>query len=46
MRNRYIFEKMTSVDFQVIMEIGGKLMVIYEVVIYRKNFKIIILQKV
>ena len=40
MRNGYIIDTLTSVDFQEIVEIGGEVPEIYEGVIYRENFKI------
>ena len=40
MRNGYIIDTLTSVDIQEINTIGGKLVQIYEGVIYRENFKI------
>ena len=40
MRNGYIIDTLTSVDIQEILKIGGKLIRIYEGVIYRENFKI------
>ena len=39
MRNGYIIEHLTSVDIQEILKIGGKVIEIYEGVIYRENFK-------
>ena len=39
MRNGYIVDTLTSVDIQEIVKIGGKVAEIYEVVIYRENFK-------
>ena len=40
MRNGYIIDYLTSVDIQEIVKIGGKVIEIYEGVIYRENFKI------
>ena len=40
MRKSYIIDKLTSVDICEIVKIGGKLIEIYEGVIYRENFKI------
>ena len=40
MKNRYIIGSLTSVDSQEIVKIGGKVIRIYEGVIYRENFKI------
>ena len=40
MRNGYITQVLTSVDIQEIVEIGGKVIQIYEGVIYRENFKV------
>ena len=40
MRNGYIIDTLTSVDIQEIVKIGGKVIEIYEVVIYRENFKV------
>ena len=45
MRNGYIIDTLTSLDFQEIVEIGGKVIEIYEGVIYRENFKVIHLEK-
>ena len=39
-RNDYIIDTLTSVDNQEIVKIGGKVIRIYEGVIYRENFKI------
>ena len=39
MRNGYIIDTLTSVDIQEIIKIGGKVVEIYEGVIYRENFK-------
>ena len=46
MRNGYIIDTLTSVDIQEIVEIGGKVVGIYEGVIYRENFKISPFRKV
>ena len=40
MRNGYIVDYLTSVDIQEIVKIGGKVVEIYEGVIYRENFKV------
>ena len=40
MRNGYIIDTLTSVDIQEIVKIGGKVVEIYEGVIYREDFKI------
>ena len=40
MRNGYIIDTLTSVDNQEIVKIGGKVIQIYEGVIYRENFKV------
>ena len=39
MGNGYIVDTLTCVDFQAIIKIGGKVIRIYEGVIYRENFK-------
>ena len=39
MRNGYIIDTLTSVDIQEIFEIGGKMIEIYEGVVYRENLK-------
>ena len=39
MRKGYIIDTLTSVDIQEILKIGGKVIEIYEGVIYRENFK-------
>ena len=39
MRNEYIIDHLTSVDIQIV-KIGGKVLEIYEGVIYRENFKV------
>ena len=46
MRNGYIFDTLTSVDIQEIVKIGGKVVEIYEGVIYRENFKVSPFKKV
>ena len=46
MRNGYIVDTLTSVDIQEIVKIGGKVVEIYEGVIYRKNFKVSPFRKV
>ena len=46
MRNGYIIDTLTSVDIQEIVKIGGKLVEIYEGVIYRENFKVSPFRKV
>ena len=40
MRNGYIIDTLTSVDIQEIVKIGGRVIQIYEGVIYRENFKV------
>ena len=45
-RNRYITQVLTSVDIQGIVKIGGKVIEIYEGVIYQENYKISPLKKV
>ena len=45
MRNRYIIDTLTSVDIQEIVKNGGKVVEIYEGVIYRENFLKITFQK-
>ena len=39
-RNGYIIDTLTSVDIQEIVKIGGKVIEIFEGVIYRENFKV------
>ena len=39
LRNGYITDTLTSVDIQEIVKIGGRVVEIYEGVIYRENFK-------
>ena len=46
MRNGYIIEYLTSVDIQEIVKIGGRVIEIYEGVIYRENFKVSLFRKV
>ena len=46
MRNGYIIDTSTSVDIQEIVKIGGKVVEIYEGVIYRENFKVSPFRKV
>ena len=46
MRNGYIIDTLTSVDIQEIVKIGGKVIEIYQGVIYRENFKILPFRKV
>ena len=46
MRNGYIFDTLTSADFQEIVKIGGKVIEIYEGFFYRENFKISPFRKV
>ena len=46
MRNGNIIDTLTSVDICVIVKIGGKVIEIYEGVIYRENFKISPFRKV
>ena len=46
MRNGYIIDTLTSVDIQEIVRIGGRVVQIYEGVIYRENFKISPFRKV
>ena len=45
-RNGYIVDTLTSVDIQEIVKIGGKVIEIYEGVIYRENFRISLFRKV
>ena len=45
MRNGYIIDTLTSVDFQEVTKIGGKVIEFYEGVIYRENFKSLLLEK-
>ena len=46
MRNGYLIDTLTSVDFCEIVKIGGKVIEIYQGVIYRENFKISPFRKV
>ena len=46
MRYGYFIDTLTSVDIQEIIEIGGKVIQIYEGVIYRENFKVSPFRKV
>ena len=46
MRNGNIFDTLTSFDIQEIVKIGGKVIKIYEGVLYRENFKISPFRKV
>ena len=46
MRNGYITHVLTSVDIQKIVKIGGKVIEIYEAVIYRENYKLSPIKKV
>ena len=46
MRNGYIIDTLTSVDIQEIIKIGGKVIQIYEGVIYKENFKVSPFRKV
>ena len=46
MRNGYIIDHLTSVDIKEIVKIGGKVVEIYEGVIYRENFKVSPFRKV
>ena len=39
MRNGYIIGRLTSVDIQEIVDVGGKVIQIYKGVIYRENFE-------
>ena len=40
MRNEYIIDTLTFLDIQEIVKIGGKVIEIYEGIIYRENFKV------
>ena len=40
MRNGYVIDTLTSVDIQEIVKVGGKVIEIFEGVIYRENLKI------
>ena len=46
MRNGYIIDTLTSVDIQEIVKIAGKVIEIYQGVVYRENFKISQFRKV
>ena len=46
MRNGYIIDTLTSVDIQEIVKISGKVIEIYEGVIYRENFNVSPFRKV
>ena len=46
MRNGYMTQILTSVDIQEIVKTGGKVIQIYEGVIYRKNFEVSPFEKV
>ena len=46
MRNGYIIDTLTSVDICEIVKIGGKVIEIYEGVIYRENFEVSPFRKV
>ena len=46
MRNGYFIDHLTSVDIQEIVKIGGKVIEIYEGVIYREKFKVSPFRKV
>ena len=46
MRNGYIIDHLTSVDIEEIVKIGGKVIEIYEGVIYKKNFEVSSFKKV
>ena len=46
MRNGYIIDTLTSVDICEIVKIGGRVIEIYEGVLYRENFKISPFRKV
>ena len=45
MRRGYIIDYLTSVDIQQIVEVGAKVIEVYEGVIYRKNFKVSLFKK-
>ena len=45
MRNGYIIVTLTSVDIQEIVQEGGKVVEIYDGVIYRENFKVSLSEK-
>ena len=46
MRNGYIIDTLTSVGIQDVAKIGGKLIQLYEGVIYRENFEVSPFRKV
>ena len=46
MRNGYIIDTLTSVDIQEIVKTGGKVIEIYEGVLYRENFRVSPFKKV
>ena len=46
MRSGYIVDTLKSVDIQEILKIGGKVIEIYECVIYRESFKMSPFEKV
>ena len=46
MRNGYIIDTITPVDFQEIVKTDGKVIERYEEVIYRENFKVLPFRKV
>ena len=46
MRNGYIIDYLTSVDIQEIVEIGYKVIEVYQGIIYRENFKVSPFRKV
>ena len=46
MRNGYITQVLTSVDIQEIVKIGGKVIQIYEGVVYRENFEVSPFEKI
>ena len=46
MRNGYIIDTQTSVDIQEIIKIGGRVVEIYEGVVYKENFKVSPFRKV
>ena len=45
MRNAYVIDTLTSVDIQEIVKIGGRVVQIFEGVIYRENFKVSLFRK-
>ena len=46
MRNGYIIDQLRSVDIQEIVKIGGKVIEVYECVIFGENFEVIPFRKV